>query len=268
CDELARRGLVVARVEYRTRGRDGVLPGEDIADAVDAMRWVRRHAGRIGIDPTRVLAAGGSSGAYLAASLFAFEERFPDAASPAVSARPDGIILNSPLVDWLEVGSMTDAFLFVLNGDKELGARISPARHWRRDCPPTLVLLGSEEPQVAGVRAFAHKWKEAGAPVSLCEAAGGEHGFFWKPDWIERTLAHTDGFLQANGFLAARPTGAAAQRTPAAAAPTDSQASTAGRLAAMLARFPEADANKDGVLTMDEAATFRAKKQPARKAAK
>ena len=126
CDAFAGRGFVCMRVEYRTRGKDGVLPGEDIADAMSAIRWVRGHAALLGIDPARVVAAGGSSGGYLAASLFAFEGRFPAGADAPVPARPDAILLYSPLVDWLEVGSMSESFLVVLGGDKERGERISP----------------------------------------------------------------------------------------------------------------------------------------------
>ncbi len=265
CDEIAKRGLVVFRVEYRTRGRDGVLPGEDIPDAVSAMRWVRRNAGRLGIDPARVVAAGGSSGAYLAAGLFAFGEQHPDALTPAVSARPDAIILNSPLVDWLEVGSMSDAFLVVLNGDRERGARYSPARHWRTDAPPTLVLVGTEEPPFAGVRDFATIARAAGAPVDLFVADGAEHGFFWKPGWIEKTLARTDEFLRAHGFIGDLAGGGAtpaAGPKRAAAGGRKGPADTAGRLEAMRARNPEADTNQDGVLTMEEAQAFRSRKQP------
>jgi alpha/beta superfamily hydrolase len=40
-DSFAERGLVCMKVEYRTRGKDGVLPGEDLTDAAAAMRWVR-----------------------------------------------------------------------------------------------------------------------------------------------------------------------------------------------------------------------------------
>ncbi|MSU50654.1 MAG: hypothetical protein EXS37_16470 [Opitutus sp.] len=201
CDAFAGLGLVCLRVEYRTRGRDGVLPGEDIADAFSAVRWVRRHTSELGIDPTRIVAAGGSSGGYLAASLFAFEDRHPDPKMPPVAGRPDAIILYSPLVDWLEVGVMSPSFLVVLNGDKELGARVSPARYWRKDSPPTLVMVGTAEPPFAAVRDFATKWKAAGASMELFVAEGSEHGFFGKPAWVERTLARTKEFLAANGLL-------------------------------------------------------------------
>ncbi len=268
CDAFAQRGLVCFRVEYRTRGKDGVLPGEDIADAVSAMRWVRGHAATLGIDPDRVVAAGGSSGGYLAASLFAFEDRYPTSGDRNISARPTAILLYSPLVDWLEVGSMTESFLVVLNGDKELGAKVSPARHWRKDCPPTLVMVGSEEPPFTTVKEFAEKWKAAGAPMEFFVADGGEHGFFGKSAWLEKTLARTEEFLRPLGLLEKsavppKPLDPGKSKTSGAKGATD----VASRLAGMLARFPEADANKDGVLTMEEAAAFKNKSKKPKSAA-
>ena len=166
------------------------------------MRWVRSHAALLGIDANRIVAAGGSSGGYLAASLFAFERRYPAVGDASVSARPNAIILYSPLVDWLDAGSMSDAFLVVLNGDKDLGAKVSPARYWSKDCPPTLVMVGTEEPPFQTVKAFAEKWKAAGAPMELFVADGGEHGFFGKPAWLEKTLSRTEAFLRANKLTA------------------------------------------------------------------
>jgi hypothetical protein len=200
CDALAKRGYVAMRVEYRTRGRDGVLPGEDIPDALSAMRWVRSHASELGIDPARVIAAGGSSGAYLAASTFAFEDRYPLGNDPKVPARPNAILLYSPLVDWLEVGSMSPAFMVVLGGDQELGARISPARHWRKDAPPAYVMVGTKEPPFETVRQFAAKWMDAGARIELFVADDAPHGFFWQPEWSEKTLAQTERFLRSLGY--------------------------------------------------------------------
>jgi hypothetical protein len=270
CDSFAQRGLVCMRVEYRTRGKDGVLPGEDIADAVEAMRWVRRNATMLGIDPDHIIAAGGSSGAYLAASLFAFEQQHPADGDRPISARPNAIILYSPLIDWLNVGTMSGSFLVVLGGDKELGANISPARHWRKDMPPTLILVGTKEPPFAVVKEFADKWRGEGAPMELFIAEGGEHGFFIRTPWVEKTAARTDQFLHSLGYLKDRPR----EEPPSPSGETENNkaaakgtADVAGRLAAMLTRYPEADANKDGVLTMEEAQAHRSKMKRPKKGA-
>jgi|GEM_PF-846644 len=265
CDEFARLGYVCFRVEYRTRGKDGVLPGEDIIDAISALRWVRHHAHELGISPDRIVAAGGSSGAYLAASIFAFEKETRDADLPQISARPNALLLYSPLVDWIEVGSMTESFLVVLNGDKELGERISPARHWRSDCPPTLIMVGTEEPPFEVVKRFAETWQAKGATIELSIADGEEHGFFGKKDNLEKTLDTTQQFLtkhQLSSSVATKPSSPDVGPPPAKESKNrnkQSDASTEERLQGMLKRFPEADANGDGKLTMEEAAAHRNK---------
>src|SRR5262249_12721165 len=101
-EHFAKLGLVCFLVEYRTRGKDGVLPPDEVGDAVHAIRWVRGHAGTLGVDPDRIVSAGSSSGAYLAASLFALDHLHPPDGDRGLSATPNALILLSPLVDWLK----------------------------------------------------------------------------------------------------------------------------------------------------------------------
>ncbi len=79
--DLARRGYVTASIDYRLR------PGEDISfgnpnnpqaidavvdaihDAQTAIRWMRAHAGELGIDPARVGFGGSSAGAVMAVGI-------------------------------------------------------------------------------------------------------------------------------------------------------------------------------------------------------
>lgn len=68
---LARAGYVVACIDYRlvdaATGRHR-WPAQ-LDDAQRAVRWVRAHADRIGVDPARVAAFGWSAGGQLAALL-------------------------------------------------------------------------------------------------------------------------------------------------------------------------------------------------------
>lgn len=208
-DSFADRGFVCFRVEYRSRGNDGVLLGEDLKDAFAAIRWVRTHAALLGVDPHRVIACGCSSGGYLASGLFAFEPSPYGQEDPSVSARPDAIILCSPLVDWLRTGSMQSLFMEVLNGDEQLGARTSPARHWRPGQPPTLVIVGTEEPQFASVKEFAETWIAKGEPMELYLGQGGPHGFFGKGDWVKKVATRIDEFFRHVGYLDGPAKGAA-----------------------------------------------------------
>ncbi len=65
---LASRGLVAARADYRVKSRHGVTPKECVEDAKSPVRWLRQNAAKLGIDPGRIVAAGGSAGGHLAAS--------------------------------------------------------------------------------------------------------------------------------------------------------------------------------------------------------
>lgn len=64
---LARRGMVCFQVEYRLVKDVPGPPLNCVHDAKSAMRWVRSHAGELGIDPKRIAAGGGSAGGHLAA---------------------------------------------------------------------------------------------------------------------------------------------------------------------------------------------------------
>ena len=63
---VAEAGYVVASIQYRTIATGGTY-GDAVADAKSAIRYLRAHAGRYGIDPGRVAVWGESAGGYLAA---------------------------------------------------------------------------------------------------------------------------------------------------------------------------------------------------------
>ena len=49
------------------KSRHGVTPKECVEDAKSAVRWLRQNAAKLGIDPNRIVAAGGSAGGHIAA---------------------------------------------------------------------------------------------------------------------------------------------------------------------------------------------------------
>ena len=64
CRALAASGLVVASVDFR-QGPDYQHPAAS-ADVAAGVRWLRAHAGRLGVDPRRIGILGSSSGGQLA----------------------------------------------------------------------------------------------------------------------------------------------------------------------------------------------------------
>ncbi len=65
--EFARQGLVGVSINYRLSGV-ALFPA-GVFDCKRAIRWVRAHAAKYGIDPERIGVVGGSAGGHLAALL-------------------------------------------------------------------------------------------------------------------------------------------------------------------------------------------------------
>lgn len=204
---FAKRGLVCARADYRLRSRDRITPDKCVEDAISAMRWVRSHAAQLGIDPNRIVAAGGSAGGHLAACTFFVEGSDAPDDDKSVSPRPNAMILYNPVMDLVAVR----AERAVRNGNFFAGVddatlkRISPALYLRKEMPPTLILDGTKDWLNPQVREFVEKGKTMGAPVEAWYAEDQPHGFFNKPPWMEKTTVQADEFLCRIGYLGKEP---------------------------------------------------------------
>lgn len=203
---FAARGLLCVRVEYRKRKTDGTLPSDAVEDAASAMRWVRNNAACLGIDASRIVACGSSSGGHLAASLAALDEFDAAGDDRAISRCPDALILHSPLLDFLDGGTRTTPFLAAVGNDRTLGERLSPARHWRADLPPTLIFSGTKEPIFDALREFAAKWKTAGENMDFVAVEGG-HVSSLADKSLAQTLTRMEVFLKSVGCWEPSPVG-------------------------------------------------------------
>ncbi len=61
---MTEQGMVVFSADYRVKSRNKTTPFECVKDGKSAIRWVREHAAELGIDPDRIVAAGGSAGGH------------------------------------------------------------------------------------------------------------------------------------------------------------------------------------------------------------
>ena len=66
CHDLAARGIVTMAVDYRVSTRQKSTPMQSVQDAKSVMRWVRKNAVRLHIQPDSIVAFGGSAGGHLA----------------------------------------------------------------------------------------------------------------------------------------------------------------------------------------------------------
>ena len=102
CNYLASRGIVAISVEYRLGKKHKTTPIECVKDGKSAMRWVRKNAGEIGVDPNKIIAGGGSAGGHVAASTgtaTSFEEETDD---KSISYCPQALVLFNPVYDKYE----------------------------------------------------------------------------------------------------------------------------------------------------------------------
>jgi acetyl esterase/lipase len=196
CDYLAKRGMVAISAEYRVKSRNGTSPLECVKDGNSAVRWVRSHADKLGIDPSKLAAGGGSAGGHVAAATGTTKGILEKGEDVSVSSKPDALVLFNPVYD---------------NGPKGYGhsrvkdywKQISPMHNLDKETPPTIVFLGTKDKliPVATAKKYRLLMKEAGVRSELFLYKEQAHGFFNTSKYDE-TVKEMDRFLVSLGFLA------------------------------------------------------------------
>jgi len=210
CRHLADRGMVAITADYRVASRHGAKPVDCLADARSAIRWVRTNAARLGVDPGRIAAAGGSAGGHLAGGT-AFIEAFDDPAEDrGISAAPNALVLFNPALVLAPLPGLDLAGFGTRVPADRLGTeprKLSPAHHVKAGGPPTIIFHGAADETVpfATAEAFAATMRKAGNRCELVTYADQPHGFFNREPWRSKTLAETDAFLVSLGWIAAEP---------------------------------------------------------------
>jgi len=139
---LVSQGVLCASANYRLRPQVGY--GEQLADAMAAVEWVRSHAPDYGGDPDQIFLVGSSAGAYLAVD--------------AVNAGTNGIA--------------------GIVGRYGYYGSLKPKSE--RPQPPLLVIHGEHDLLVppSDVREFAERMRVGSSrPVAYVELPGGHHNF-------------------------------------------------------------------------------------------
>lgn len=201
-NHLARRGMVTARVDYRVKSRHGVTPKECVEDAKSAVRWLRANAAKLGVDPERIVAAGGSAGGHIAACTAFTPGVEAEGEDAKVSSKPNALVLFNPVLRFSGLPELMGR----IDNDETLGKAISPTLHLTKDGPPTLIFFGSADRLAAMGDEFMKKSKELGHRGELFTAEGQPHGFFNRSPWLERTTQRMDEFLVSMGYLEGKAT--------------------------------------------------------------
>jgi acetyl esterase len=197
---LASRGMVAFVADYRVKSRQKTDPDACVADGKSAVRWVRTHARRLGIDPTRIAAGGGSAGGHVAAATGICDGLDDPAEQDSkISSKSNALLLFNPVYDNGPGGYGHDRA-------KAWFPAISPAHNISADDPPTIVFLGSKDSliPVATAEKFDADLKAAGIRSELWIYDGQPHGFFNENKNQQAfldTVLKMDAFLVSLGWL-------------------------------------------------------------------
>jgi acetyl esterase/lipase len=179
---LVSAGYTVFAINHRATPRFHYpAPVEDVQRAV---RFVRHHAQQFGIDPNRLGAVGGSSGAHLIGLVALLAQTGISDDSDPVNREPATLqtaVLRAAPTDLRKMSHGAVVLLMerlsTADGEK-LYSAASPITHVSSTSPPILLLHGDSDDTVPFEQSVAMEGalRRAKVPVKLVRIAGGEHG--------------------------------------------------------------------------------------------
>jgi acetyl esterase/lipase len=197
-ERLASLGMLAVAVQYRLSDQKAVTPLEAMEDVRDAIRWMRRNAASLRVDPERIAALGVSAGGHLAMAAAVIDHERAGQPSSAANA----FVLWYPALSvaqdrWLER---------ILLGRAPV-ASIDPAAHVRPGLGPTLIFVGVNDSltPLAGQQLFCQRMRQAGNACTVQTYPGLGH-LFMKNPWGEGnepsdSAARADASVRAEQFL-------------------------------------------------------------------
>ena len=205
---LARRGMVAIVADYRVKSRQKTSPFECVKDGKSAVRWLRKNSERLGIDPSRLAAGGGSAGGHVAAATGTVPGLEENGEDTSVSSLPNALVLFNPVFDNGPMG-------YGHSRVKDRFREISPIHNLSKKTPPTIVFLGTKDKLVPVSTAQRYKklMEKSGGRCDLHLYKDQPHGFFNGPDrggsfnpYYLKTVTAMDRFLASLGYLKGEPT--------------------------------------------------------------
>lgn len=204
CLHLASRGAVGIIMETRISSKHGTGALEALEDAREAVRWVRRNASLLSIDPDKVSLAGSAGGAWLALlCTLPKDKEMPS--EDGVSCRPQALLLFSALIH----SGSKDPAISSKFPDSRTAKRLSPSGLARRKLPPMILFHGKNDriTPMDEARKFARRLSWRGNSCELVDYDRAEHSFFnfnVSQMHFDLTLGAADRFLTERELLPPR----------------------------------------------------------------
>ena len=197
---FAKRGMIALAVDYRVSSRQHTTPLEAAQDGRSAMRWVRKNAGRLGIEPGRIVAGGGSAGGHLALATAFLDHINEPGEDTSVSAKPSALVLFNPVTKTTSGGYGYDRLA-------DRAKSLSPVEYIHPGAPAAIIFHGEADTTVPikNANEFCQLMTKAGNICELHRFPGKKHGFANDVPGNEavynEVIDLTDRFLTRLGYL-------------------------------------------------------------------
>ncbi|MCF7848180.1 MAG: alpha/beta hydrolase [Kiritimatiellales bacterium] len=199
---FSKRGLVALSAEFRGVKSHNGTAITAMQDSVSAIRWIRKNADTLGIDPNRIIFSGGSAGGHLALvpAMLDIEDPTDDA---SIGKMPNALVLFNPGI----TRTIKDREYFEVKCriDVSMKEKMCPMLHIGQGLPPAVIFHGTEDAVIpySTVEEFIARYKSKGNVAVLQGYPGKSHGFYHikKPDIFKDTCLKADRFLQQQGLI-------------------------------------------------------------------
>ena len=182
---LARNGYVAMSIDYVLSDKKQAVWPTNLWDCKTAVRWLRKNADRLGIDPDRIGVLGGSAGGHLAAMVALTTPA--EGLDPAESYGKLSCAVKC-CVDFYgiaDIGTYHDVTMLgkTFAEAPELYRAASPVTYARSNSPPLLIVHGTADMTVNVKQSenFADGLARVGAKHELIIIAGAVHSFDLQP---------------------------------------------------------------------------------------
>jgi len=213
CKYLASRGMVAMTADYRVSSRNGTKATACVEDGKSAVHWIRKNARKLGVDPDKVAAGGGSAGGHVAAAIATVPGFEKD---EKTSSAPDALLLFNPAVILAEIpGEIEMPAEKALSLKERIGTdpkKISPYHHLSKGLPPAIIFHGTNDDAVPfrTVQLYEKRAQALGNSCKLVAFADKPHGFFnwgrFDNETFRETMLASEQFLAKQGWIKGKST--------------------------------------------------------------
>lgn len=198
--DYCKQGIVCFVADYRIESIHGTTPFESLKDAKSAIRYVRAHAEEYHVNPSQIIASGGSAGGHLAAASTMCNGYNEDTDDLSVSCKADALVLYNAVLDISPGGYGYDRI-------GEEYKDFSPLHNIKKGTPPTIIFLGTKDHiiPVEMVKYYEKAMNKVKSKCKVCIYEDGKHGFFnynkKNPTFYNETTDETMKFIESLGFI-------------------------------------------------------------------